>query len=210
LGSDIFKQLREADWATIGVQLTAHSAFRAENLAWRTGNSVDLAKGLNPKDIAAEAIRKVIDGIRKWDPERGALLPFLKGVVDSEISHLAESSDNQLQSRVLADDEEDEMWDRSEFQAPSNDPQGLLHQQQSTPEQVLLEKEAEVRISALFDAMTEQADLVDVVDAIMEVGPRPAHIAEHLGLPVTEINNRLKRLRRLALSLVAKQQDEVW
>jgi DNA-directed RNA polymerase specialized sigma24 family protein len=208
LGSAIFKQLQEADWAAIAVQLTAHAAFRAENLAWRTGNSLDLAKGLNPKDLAAEAIRKVIDGIRKWDPERGALLPFLKGVVDSEISHLAESSDNQLQARVLADDEEDEMWDRSEFQAPSNDPHGLLHQRQSTPEQVLLENEADVRISALFDAVAGQEDLVGVVDAIMEVGPRPADIAEHLGLPVSEINNRLKRLRRLALNLVTKQQDE--
>lgn len=208
LETDIFKQLQEADWGAIAVELTAYAAFRAENLAWRTGNSRDLAKGLNPEDIAAEAMRKVIAGIRGWDPDRGGLLPFLKGVVDSEVSHLAESSDNQLQARVLADDEEDELWDRSEFQAPSNDPHGLLHQRQCTPEQVLLENEADARISALFDAVAGEGDLAGVVDAIIEVGPKPADIAEHLTLPVSEINNRLKRLRRLALKVVAKHQDE--
>lgn len=209
MGKDTFRQLQEADWAAIAVELTAHAAFRADNLAWRTGNSRDLAKGLNPEDVASEAIRKVIAGIRQWEPDRGGLLPFLKGVVDSEISHLADSSDNQLQARVPADDEEGELWDRSEFQAPSNDPHGLLQQRQCTPEQVLLENEADARISALFDAVAGEPDLVGVVDAIMEVErPKPADIAEHLKLPVSEINNRLKRLRRLALKVVAKQQDE--
>src|SRR5438874_966523 len=78
LGSDTFKQLQEADWSAIAVELTAYAAFRADNLAWRTRNSRDLAKGMNPEDIAAEAIRKVIAGIRQWDPGRGGLLPFLK------------------------------------------------------------------------------------------------------------------------------------
>jgi hypothetical protein len=65
LGSEIFTQLQEADWAAIAVELTAHAAFRADNLTWRTGNSHNLAKGQNPADIAAEAIRKVIGGIRQ-------------------------------------------------------------------------------------------------------------------------------------------------
>jgi hypothetical protein len=73
-------------------------------------------------------------------------VPFLKGVVDSEISHLAASSDNQLQARVPMDDEEDELWDRSEFEAPLKDLHDLLHQRQSTPEQILLEEEADSRI----------------------------------------------------------------
>jgi DNA-directed RNA polymerase specialized sigma24 family protein len=54
-----------------------------------------------------------------------------------------------------------------------------------------------------------QPDLADILDAMMEVDPKPADIAEHLGLPVGEINNRLKRLRRLALKPVTKRQAKL-
>jgi len=65
------------------MKLAAYAAFRSRNLYWRTGSDVALAKGLMPEDIAARAIVSVIGGERKWEPERGPLLPFLKRVVDS-------------------------------------------------------------------------------------------------------------------------------
>ena len=58
-----------------------------------------LAGGKTPEDLAADAILKVLGGDRVWDPGRGPLLPYLEGVVDSLISHLAASADNRIQER---------------------------------------------------------------------------------------------------------------
>ena len=203
MAADVYKLLQQANWEEIGQQLAGHAAFRAKNLAWRTGDHWDLAEGLNPIDIAQEAIKRLFDGRRTWDPERVALLPFLKGVVDSLISHLVESSDNELQDTIPQGDEDDDLWDRSEFRAPFNDSHDLrdsLAVQPRTPEEALLESEAEPRISKLFEAVQGEADLEKVVHAIMDVGHKPADIAEHLGVPVHEVNNRLKRLRRIAMN----------
>ena len=62
--------------------------FARATLSWRTGSDVALAKGLMPEDVAAQAIVSVIAGERKWEPQRGPLLPFLKRVVDSLLNHL--------------------------------------------------------------------------------------------------------------------------
>ena len=57
-----------------------------------------------PDDIAAQAIVSVIGGERKWEPERGPLLPFLKRVVDSLLNHLALSADNRRIERLSQND----------------------------------------------------------------------------------------------------------
>jgi hypothetical protein len=96
---DVRRELQRVDWADIGVRLTAYATWKARNLRWRTGRTDLLAGGKTPEDIAADAILKVLGGDRVWDPARGPLLPYLEGVVDSLISHLAESADNRIQER---------------------------------------------------------------------------------------------------------------
>ncbi len=44
-----------------------------------------------PMDYVETVILKVADGRRHWDPDRGALLTFLKQVIESEVSHWLES-----------------------------------------------------------------------------------------------------------------------
>ena len=191
-----FKLLQQADWEAISIELAAHAAFRARNLGWRTGDRVDpemrikaaavardmdLAMGLNPVDVAQQAIKKVLDGSRKWDPSRGPLLPYLKGVVDSLINHLAESIDNELQRRVPDVEEDDELWDHSEFRVPLNDRHDLgdlVGARPPNPEQALLERESDdSRVSRLFDAVTGKSQIEETVSAIMEVGPKTTDIA---------------------------------
>src|SRR5262245_49022880 len=93
---DIRRLLQEADWADIGIRLTAYAVWRARNFRWRTKQEWALAAGKTPEDIARDAILKLFEGKRIWDPQRGALLPFLECVVDSLMSHLADSQDNVL------------------------------------------------------------------------------------------------------------------
>jgi DNA-directed RNA polymerase specialized sigma24 family protein len=117
---DIESELRRVDWGEIGVRLTAYAVRKARNLRWRTGRVDALAGGKTPEDLAGEAILKVLDGERAWDPERGALLPYLQGVVDSLLSHLAASADNRSQERWT------DAHERAEEAPPPFDPDDRL------------------------------------------------------------------------------------
>jgi hypothetical protein len=176
-------ELLAVNWAEVGVRLVAYATWKARNLHWRTGHSWELAAGKTPEDVAAEAIAKVLDGTRAWDPRRMALLPFMQGVVDSLMSHLAESLDNRIQQR----------WDAVSTPAVA-----------SAAAAENEEDDAEGRIERLRAALMTSGnrDLLDVVDAITQgCEPRPQALARWLRVRVADINNRIKRLRRLAFKI---------
>lgn len=169
--------LRDADWADLGVRLTAYAVWKARNLAWRHGRGELTLGARTPDDLAAEAILKVLSGERGWDPRRGPLLPYLQGVVDSLLSHAAATPDVARTDRVAAeraaDVDDDAAGERVER---------LRAQLRREPQPALL---------AVVDAIAANCE------------PRPQALAAHLGTTVADINNRLKRLRRLALRLTA-------
>ena len=177
---DVQRELRRVDWADIGIRLTAYATWKARNLRWRTGRADVLAGGKTPEDLAAEAILKVLAGERAWDPARGPLLPYLHGVVDSLMNHLAASPDNRIQ----------ETWSDAHGESAG--------QPESTTD-------PEERIDRLRDALLDgqQHALLAVLDAVAaHVEPKPQAIAQHLGTTVADVNNRLKRLRRFAQQVV--------
>lgn len=178
------RALLEADWFDIGLRLAAYATWKARNLRWRTGLPSDLAAGQTPEDIAAEAILKVMEGVRAWDPRRGSLFPFLQGVVDSMLSHLATSADNRAQER----------WAVSHADLPGAEPEHVTAE----------ERLAELRRFLLGNHRPELLAIVDVIEAGCE--PKPQAIAQRLGTTVVDVNNRLKRLRRLALKINETQR----
>jgi len=180
-----FDGLREADWHEIGIRLCAYASWKARNYSWRTGSTLFLAAGNTPEDIAREAILRVLDGRRRWEPERGALLPFLQGVVDSLMSHLAASADNSLLAAAAG-------------------PAALALAAWPQPEEQPADDAVE-QLRTTLQARREQ-ELLVVLDAVQACAPKPAAIAAHLGVAVSEVNNRLKRLRRIALQIVEKNR----
>ena len=204
--AEVFCKLQEADWKTIGTQLTAYATWKAKKFTWRTGGKKDLATGLQAVDIAQTAIGKVINGERGWDPQRGDLLPYLKGVVDSLMSHMATGADNKLQTRIAEDEAEKQLLDRAQFQAAQHDDFELLSSHQKTL--VTNSDGKSERVAELFAAVDGEADLIAVLDVVMDSGEtKPATIAAELGIEVTEVYNRLKRLRRAAWEI--KQPPKV-
>jgi hypothetical protein len=174
---DVEETLRGVDWADIGVRLTGYALWKTRNLAWRLGRGELTLGARTPDDLAAEAILKVLSGERGWDPRRGALLPYLQGVVDSLLSHAAAAPDVS----------------RTVYAEP---PAALTAE--ADP--------AEERIERLRAALQreQQTALLAVMDAIAaNCEPRPQALAAHLGTSVADVNNRLKRLRRLALRVAA-------
>jgi hypothetical protein len=198
---------RGHDWRSIGVQLAAYASWKARNFRWRTGLDDALAQGSTPESVAAEAIAKVLGGERAWDASRGPLLAHLKRVVDSLLFHLASSSDNRLQERLpdLRDDEQG--VDRAEYAGGRHDVSGLMPGTLPDPENAVVERQesrAEARLAQLLLAVQHEPDLRAVLHAIVEHGDaKPAAIAARLGTQVTDVYNRLKRLRRIAVKSVA-------
>jgi DNA-directed RNA polymerase specialized sigma24 family protein len=179
LRHDIQRELQRVDWTDVGIRLAAYATWKARNLRWRTGRSDALAGGKTPEDLAAEAILKVLAGERAWDPGRGPLLPYLEGVVDSLVSHLAASPDNRIQ----------ESW--SEAHDGAGDVPGAADPEERIDRlRVALLREGQHSLLAIIDAIATHCD------------PKPQAIARHLRTTVADINNRLKRLRRFALRLM--------
>ena len=183
--------------------LAAHALWKARNLRWRTGQTDELAKGKTPEDIAAEAIEKVLKGTRVWDPQaKPDLLGYLKEVVDSDMSHLANSADNARQRRFWENEEGEELQDKAEFEALRHDFGGVVTQQPADPEDTVDrsdEDTEEKRIDQLFDSVSGDKELTEVLEVMLEGETKPQDIAERLKTSVTSIYNHLKRIRRRAL-----------
>jgi hypothetical protein len=199
---DVVEELLRVDWAETGMKLAAYAAFRSRNLSWRTGSYVALAKGLMPDDIAAQAIVSVIGGERKWEPERGPLLPFLKRVVDSLLNHLALSSDNRRIERLSHNDCLSYGDERTALQDGDKDPWPPRSADFDASGVCESEFDADDRIDRLAEAAKGTLELAEVLNAILEFNEaRPRLIALRIGKSVNHVNNCLKRLRRLALKI---------
>ena len=199
---DVVKELLRVDWAETGMKLAAYAAFRSRNLSWRTGSEVALAKGLMPEDIAAQAIASVIAGERKWEPQRGPLLPFLRRVVDSLLNHLALSSDNRRIERLAQDEASSYGGERIAFHDGAAGPWPLGPEDFDAAGSSESEYDADERIDRLAEAAKGTPELAEVLNAILEFNEaRPRLIALRIGKPVNHVNNCLKRLRRLALKI---------
>jgi hypothetical protein len=199
---DVVKELLRVDWAETGMKLAAYAAFRSRNLSWRTGSDVALAKGLMPEDIAAQAIVSVIAGERKWEPQRGPLLPILRRVVDSLLNHLALSSDNRRIERLAQDEASSYGGERIAFQDGAEGPWPLRPEDFDAACPSESECDADERIDRLAEAAKGTPELAEVLNVILEFNEaRPRLIALRIAKPVNHVNNCLKRLRRLALKI---------
>ncbi len=205
-------KLQQVDWKTIGIQLAGYARWKARRLHWRTGGSEDLAKGKTPEDIAAEAIEKALDGTRALNFEtNNELLDCLKSIVDSDINHLAHSADNIRQRSGLQNQNGEELRDKIEFEAVRQNYNDLISQQPSDPgEQIVKsdEQEAERRIDSLFKSLSDDKCLTEVLEAILEGETKPKDIADRLKTSVSDINNRLKRIRRHAYKISPRAMSQ--
>lgn len=180
--------LQEMDWSAIRKALLTYATWRARWYCWHRGESPDLAKGYTVEDVVQEVIVKTFEGIRRWDPEKGQLLPWLQLQSKSVIDALAKSASHRHEVSLL-------------------DVEGLATEHSSDLLEIVLEKEAracvERRVEASFQAVDGEPELCEVLQAILDrCPPRPRYLARELNLSVREVDNRLKRLRRRASKLM--------
>lgn len=192
--SEIFRQLQAADWPTLARHLLYFTLVRIRLYSWRYGGTFVLPQGYTAEDIVQEVIVRTISGDRRWDPEKGELLPWLKWQVRSIVDALARSAAHRHEE--LAPDA---------ATLPGDDPLGTLatnygafNSVAASPEALFLDQESvDRRVGHLFAAVSGEPDLEAVLNAVLDgAGTRPREIAAFLEVPVSDIYNRLKRIRR--------------
>ena len=209
----VFKQLQEADWEVIGKRLLAFAIWRAQMYWGFIDSETVLPKGFGIEDVVQEIIDKTLRGQRRWNPERGALEPWLKDQVKSELDALAKSWVAKHEQPVRLDDQGEEMWDITAIAAPERykeqtshtvNPEALLEEEEQQKED---EQLASRLVSAVYEASEGIPQLVDIIDAVQNgIEFKPRYLADELGVPIDEIYNRVRRLRRRALT--ARKDNE--
>src|SRR5262249_47429337 len=83
-----------ADWPAIGINLATYAARIGRRYGWR---GTMFPKGHGPADFANQAIKKVIEGTRKWDPDKVDLETLLRGVVRGDMSHFVKKKGTHIE-----------------------------------------------------------------------------------------------------------------
>lgn len=210
---EVLRRLGEANWEKIYPQLVTYALNRAKELYWRTGSHQDLAEGKNPEDLVNEAIQKVFEGTRAWDPEKDSdLATFLKySVLKSMFNVLARSGDNILVDKLKTRcDEEGGLEDPPNIAAPeAPHAYELGSKPPIDPELKLLLKEdddaremqAKQHVSALFEEAKNDEEVSKLLESMMEGITKPQEIATYTDLRIEQVYNAQKRLRRMAKNL---------
>jgi DNA-directed RNA polymerase specialized sigma24 family protein len=203
LTPETFQQLKETEWGSVGQELLAFTIQRVQNYKWGTYSWQELPKGRTPEDIVHHIIEKTLTGERHWDPQKGPLVPWLKDQVKSVVDAVCHSATRRREIPTPTDaDEDSDDLRSSQRLALDNFPSPT----EVNPENILLEKEEAEweakKINALFAAVSGQPELQQILSVIMDgCEPKPRYIAAEIGVSESEVNNRLKRIRRHALKL---------
>ncbi len=193
----VIELLEAHPWDETIPKLFAHALRKSRRLFWRGIRGGPLPKGNEIQDLVSEAIEKVLTGQRKWDPDTNPdLFLLLRSVVDSDINHLKDCWENgaiRSESTTIvrgsdgSGEHETSVFDKT--------PCPL-----ATPEQEVFQKEEEARCEAFFwgfyETLSEKPTLQQIVECIYDDTPKPADIAQRLGVPVNDIYNAKKQLSR--------------
>ena len=78
------ENVTEDEWAKYHKRLTLHAGRFFIAYGWQANGNWAGPGGVTPGDIAADAILRVLDGTRRYDPSKGLeLITFLRNVVKS-------------------------------------------------------------------------------------------------------------------------------
>lgn len=188
--------LRDFPWDENYPKLVAFAEWLIQGKRW---NSNILPKGQTAESIVRDVIAKTFSEKRNWDPERGELFPWLKWVIRSEVSHLAESASNRRDVRL------------DQFDCDEPEPQSPVKPRVISTEEMIIATESDDEIKAsgrskvdlLLEACNGKPKLEDIVYAIYDgrCSAKPELLSEYLGRPVQEIYQDLRALRRRAANI---------
>lgn len=203
------EKLEEANWDEITLRLTAYALFKVRRLKWRTGDRESLPEGKTAEDLTYEAIEKVLSGERQWDPAACPdLLGYLRGVVDSLVSHLVISEEHRRVRRMPQTEEGQEVEELLTLAKPGAETAEHLVTIQIDPEaQTVGKMEAERFVGEIFEEIAGDKELEMVMDALLRGNVKPREIAVETGIDVERIYKLREKLDRSAKRIEGRLQN---
>jgi DNA-directed RNA polymerase specialized sigma24 family protein len=190
IDTETLRTLDSQNWDKIIDELTLHAIFKVKRSFWRSGIR-DLPKGEQIEDIVYNAIDMVYSGQRKWDRSRNQdVLQFLKGIVDSQVSHLLESAEH-LNREYLNEGQEGKESPIELVVDPAQDP--------------LSEVIANEMKDYLWDCAKGDEEMELVLCCIDEGISNRSEISDTLKMPLNTVDNTLKRIRRKLRKFLTKE-----
>lgn len=187
----------ERSWGTIYKELVRYSAFKLNKAGFEIRTEKD---SINAEHFVTEAITKTFEGVRKWDFNRFPDITIhLKGVVKSLISSHFKSSSKSIVTSGKAKEDIDTLFEEETF----NNNELLDNDSRTTQsaEQVMITSEDWSKIESGFG--TDNDGYVIYCEWLE--GSPPRDIAESLGIPVSDVNNSIKKGKRIVVKLFNKQ-----
>lgn len=203
---EVFLALEDQLTDEMIVKLTAYAVGKKKRRFWRGIYGAEMPNGIEPSDLVDQAVEKVLDGRRRWNPEKDPdLFEYLMAVIDSDVSNLVMGIANQ---RVRRESTLSRKTDNDKYQT-----EGFFDQLTSdglNPEEELAAKEAEEFLWGLHEYLCEQMRdeplLQQMLECLFDGVFKPAEMAERLCVKTKDIYNAKKRLdSRLKKFRVGKQ-----
>ena len=204
--------LMDFPWEETYPKLVAFAEWVIQGKSWNAGV---LPKGQSAESVVRDVIAKTFSEERNWDPERGDLLQWLKWVIKSDISHLAESAANKRNVRLDDPNISDPAADRIEYNAGS---ESRARPQTVSPEEKMVAVETEdelkasarLKIDSLLEACNGRPELEEIVYAICDgkCSAKPQDLSRFLGKPIEDIYQHLRLLRRRASKIRIEAENE--
>ncbi len=193
------KLLQEADWGPIGNELTAFAIHCIRDYQWSYGGAFEIPQGYTAKDIAQEVMLKTLSGERRWDPDKGELIPWLRWQVRSIVNARVKSEPHRYE--ILPPEDPSGSPDFDRLDSLSANSRATMA---ATPEELLIASEEDMqRADRLFEATKGDPEAEQLLmwmwEAVTEGRDhKPADIAAALDMPVTAVYNCIRRMKRRA------------
>lgn len=190
-------EINEKSWGHIYKELVRYAEFKLNKAGFQIRTEKD---SVDPEHFAALAIEKVFEGIRAWDYEKYPDITIhLIGVVKSLISSHFKSSKRSI---INAGGKEEEETVAASDKA--NNDEILVDDYQTTqgPDEILMSAETWQEVAEAFgDKKDDHAIFCEWLDS-----SPPRNIAEAWDIPVTEVNNAIKRGIRIVRTYYKNKQ----
>ena len=167
----------DVNWSDLIPRLLLYAKGRADRCRWQGKLAGKLPGGRDLHDVVQTAIQKTLAGERNWNREKCTLFQHFRGVIDSEINHLAVGLENRTPHIP-----DDEIGNIASLKPSPEDETVWIREKNNLLEFLSRKNELCYEIASIM--------LKDDVSGSIE-------IAEILSISVEEINNAKKRLRRL-------------
>lgn len=193
---EILDLLSAFPWEEKIPRLLYYASQKAKKKRWRTVFDGHLPEGKEVQDVVYHAIEKILSGERKWNPqEQPDLFSYLTSIIDSDLSHLAKGLENR--TLVGEADIDGNSGGNGYGKSPSMDsfPSSIPN-----PEMQHIIKEENARGEAFFfefyDSLAGKPLLQGMIECIDDDIDKKADMAQKLGVPVQDIYNASKQLKR--------------